>query len=172
MADPESQNSQNPQISPPASEPSMHTMSAEESKQELKDAIRGSNEVLATATTTLTAFPDTLTVDRAKLTIAKRTFFRSAEVMSMRIEDILNVTTTVGPVFGNIKIISRVMNHDQDATVGRFWRKDAQRLKRITQGYIIARQRNIDCSSLGTEELASMLDKLGQDDHPNIPPEM
>ena len=172
MPEQEEQTPTTHQFSPPASESSTKSLTSEESKQELKDAIKGSNEVLATATTTLTLFPDTLTVDRAKLTIAKRSFFRTAEIMSMRIEDILNVTTTVGPLFGNIKIISRVMNRDQDATVGRFWRKDAQRLKRITQGYVIALQRNIDCSSLGTRELASMLDKLGQDDHPSMPAEM
>lgn len=168
MTDQEKQ-PESPQISPPVSDSGARTMTAEESKQELQEAIKGSNEVLATATTTLTMFPDTITVDRAKLTIAKRSFFRSAEVMSMRIEDILNVTATVGPVFGNIKILSRVINNNQDYTVGRFWRQDAERIKRITQGYIIALQRNIDCSALGTKELAAMLNKLGQDNHPSVP---
>jgi hypothetical protein len=151
------------QMSPPVPE----SKSAEASIKELKEAIRGSNEVLAQATTVLTLFPDVLTVDRAKLTITKRNFFRSAEVMSMRIEDILNVTTTVGPLFGNVKIASRVMNEDQDSTIGRFWRRDAERIKRITQGYVIALQREIDCSALGTRELAHMLERLGADEHPS-----
>lgn len=161
-----------PQTSPPVDDIQPRVMTPEESKKELKAAIRGSNEVLATATTTFTLFPDTLTVDRAKLTIAKRSFFRVAEVMSMRIEDILNVTTMVGPFFGNIKIVSRVLNSEQAYTVGRFWRGDAERTKRITQGYVIALQRNIDCSTLPTKELVDMLDKLGQDNHPSMPPDM
>ncbi len=155
-----------PQTSPPVADTQPRVMTPEESKEELKAAIQGSNEVLATATTVLTLIPDTFTVDRAKLTVAKRTFFRTAEVMSMRIEDVLNVTSTVGPLFGTVKIVSRVLNNEQSTTIGRFWRSDAMRLKRITQGYIIALQRDIDCSSLGTKELAQMLDELGQDDHP------
>ncbi len=156
----------NPQLSPPASETGARTLTPQESKQELREAIKGSNQVLVSATAALSLFPDTLTVDRAKLTITKRTFFRTAEVMSMRIEDILNVTATVGPFLGTVKIVSRVMNDEQAATVGPFWRHDAVRAKRITQGYIIALQRGIDCSALGTRELADMLDKLGQDTHP------
>jgi hypothetical protein len=156
-----------PQFSPPATDTGTRSMTPQESKQELRDAIKGSNQVLVTATTALALFSDTLTVDRAKLTITKRTFFRSAEVMSIRIEDILNVTATVGPFLGTIRIVSRVINNDQSYTIGPFWRRDALHAKRITQGYIIALQRGIDCSALGTRELANMLDKLGQDDHPS-----
>lgn len=151
------------QISPPVPE----SKSAEETRKELHDAIKGSNQVLAKATTALALFPDTMTVDRAKVTITKRSFFRAAEVMSMRIEDILNVRATLGPLFGYVKIASRVMNKDQDSTIGRFWRRDAERLKRITQGYVIALQREIDCSSLETKELAQMLERLGADEHPS-----
>lgn len=150
------------QISPPVPE----SKDAEESKRELREAIKGSNQVLASATTAMALFADTLTVDRAKVTITKRSFFRSAEIMSMRIEDILNVTTTLGPLLGNVKISSRVMNEDQDSLVGKFWRHDAIKLKRIIQGYVIALQREIDCSALETKELARMLEKLGTDEHP------
>lgn len=142
-----------------------HRATHEESKKELLQAIEGSTDVLATATTTLTFFPDTLTLDRAKVTVAKRTFFRAAEVVSMRIEDILNVTATVGPLFGTVKVISRVLNPEKPYVIGKFWREDAIRLKRIIQGYVIALQRQIDCSVMPTRELTLMLDKLGEDEH-------
>lgn len=153
-----------PQASPPVPEQEHRKASPEETKQELQDAIRGSNEVLASCTTVLTLFPDTLTVDRAKLTITRRSFFSTAEVISMRIEDISNVTVSVGPFFGNVKIVSRVMNA-QTVTVGRFRRDEAIHLKRIAQGYVIALQREIDCSSLPRDELVRMLDQLGEDEH-------
>jgi len=156
-----------PQVSPPAGESSSRNMSAEETKQELEEAIRGSNEVLASATTVLALFPDTMIVDRAKVTIIKRNFYRMADIMSMRIEDVLNATCTVGPFLGTVSVTSRVLNEDQTSTIGRFWRADAKRLKRVIQGYVIALQRNIDCSSLETKELAEMLEKLGADNHPN-----
>ncbi len=91
--------------------PPRHASESEiqETKQELKQAIHGSHEVLATATTVFpfTLFPDTVTLDRAKLNITKRSFVSTAEVMSIRIEDILNVTASVGPVFGSLHIVSR-----------------------------------------------------------------
>ena len=166
MADQEEQQP-TPQVSPPAGESSSRSMSAEETKQELEEAIRGSNEVLASATTVLALFPDTMIVDRAKVTIIKRNFYRMADIMSMRIEDVLNATCTVGPFLGTVSVTSRVLNEDQTSTIGRFWRADAKRLKRVIQGYVIALQRNIDCSSLETKELAEMLEKLGADNHPN-----
>lgn len=146
---------------PPAPTPLTH----EETKQVLKAAIWDSNEVLAEATTVLTIFTDTMCIDRTMLTVTKRSFFKSAEVMSIRIEDVLNVTATVGPFFGSIKIVSRVLNTEKPFHIGLFWRKDAMRMKRILQGYVIALQGKIDCSSLSTHELANMLDKLGEDVH-------
>lgn len=157
-----------PQYSPPRAETSSRTMSADESRQELKQAIRGSNQVLASAHTVLQLFPDVMIIDRAKVTVTKRQFFRTAEVMSVRVEDVLNATCTVGPLFGSVTVISRIMNADQSTTVGRFLRDDAKRLKRVLQGYIIALERNIDCSSLETHELAGMLERLGADNHPNV----
>ncbi len=155
-----------PQVSPPAPEQPTRTMTAVESKQELQQAILGSNQVLFSASTVLAIFPDTMTIDRAKVTITKRSFYRMANVMSMRIEDVLNATCTVGPIFGTVTIVSRVMNEDQTSSIGRFWRADAKRLKRIVQGYVIALQRNIDCSQLDTRELSAMLAQLGADNHP------
>ena len=139
----------------------------EDPKQELENAIKGSHQVLVSATTVfpLTIFPDTLIVDRAKLTITRRSFFDVAEVMSIRIEDVLNVTAQVGPLFGSVKITSRIFNIEKPYRVNYFWREDALKIKRITQGYIIALQKEIDCSALSTRELAAMLDELGKDDH-------
>jgi hypothetical protein len=154
------------QTSPPAQQMGvLRTMTPEESRRELRQAIQGSKEVLANATTVLSIFPDTLTVDRAKLTITKRSFIRSAEIASIRIEDILNVTATLGPIFGSVKIVSRVLNSERPYRAGPFWRHDAIRIKHVTQGYVIALQRKIDCSSLPVKELAGMLEKLGHDDH-------
>jgi hypothetical protein len=157
-----------PQVSPPVIDSTPRTMTAEQSKQELEQAIIGSNQILAQSTTVLVPFPDTMTIDRAKITVTKRSFFRTAEVMSIRIEDVLNVACSVGLLFGSITLISRVMNSDQTVSVGHFWRHDAQRLKWIGQGYVIALQRNIDCSALEAGELAAMLEKLGADNHPTV----
>jgi hypothetical protein len=136
-------------------------------EQKLEKAIKASNQVLISTSTVfpLTLFPDTMTIDRAKLTITRRQFFQSSEIMSIRLEDILNVTATTGPFFGSLKITSRVMNNEKPFVVSNFWRDDALRLKRILQGYVIAVQKKIDCSALSSNELREMLDRLGEDDH-------
>lgn len=136
----------------------------DDSVLELTQTINSSHEILATATTVFpfTLFPDTVTLDRAKLTIARREFFAVAEVMSIRIEDILNVTADVGPFLGSLKVYTRFFNNDKPYAISFLQRKDALKIKRILQGYIIALQKNIDCSTLATPELAKMLDDLGR----------
>ncbi len=136
----------------------------DESALELAQTINSSHEILVTATTVFpfTLFPDTVTLDRAKLTIAHREFFWTSEVMSIRIEDILNVTADVGPFFGSLKIFTRFFSTDKPYTVSFLHRRDALKIKRILQGYVIALQKNIDCSTLPTPELANMLDDLGR----------
>jgi hypothetical protein len=144
------------------------TTSKDSPQQELRSAIRDSNEILIKATTVFpfTLFPDTITVDRAKITVKRQLFFRTGEVVSIRIEDVLNVSATLGPIFGSIKIRSRVFSNEKPYVVDRFWRNDVLQLKRIIQGYIIALQREIDCESLPTSYLARLLFELGKDEHP------
>lgn len=151
---------QNPPPYPPAPLP----MTPAQSVQELKRAVGSAHEILLSATTVFpfTLFPDTLTLDREKLTISHRLFFRVAEVISIRIEDILNVTADVGPFFGSVKVSTRFFDAQKPYHINYLWRHDALHIKRVTQGYIIALQKGIDCSSLPPKELADMLDKLGQ----------
>lgn len=132
-------------------------------RKELQQAIGHANEILATAQTVFpfTLFPDTITIDRGKLTISHRNFFRVAEVTSIRIEDILNTTANVGPVFGSLKIATRFFGTDKDYEINYLHRSDALKIKQILQGYIIALQKKIDCSVLPTAELAKLLTELG-----------
>lgn len=134
-------------------------------KERLQKAIGGAHEVLVTATTVFpfTLFPDTITIDRTKLSVAHRVFFRVAEVMTLRVEDILNVTANVGPFFGSLIISTRFFDKEKEPyKINYLTRADALKIKRIMQGYIIAMRQKIDCSALSTVELARMLDQLGQ----------
>lgn len=133
--------------------------------RQLTKAIGDAQEVLATATTVFpfTLFPDTVMLDRTKLTVTHRSFFGIAEVASIRIEDILNVTANVGPFFGSLMVTTRFFDTQQKPyVVNWLWRSDAVKMKRVLQGYILATQRKIDCSALNTHELAAMLDELGR----------
>lgn len=138
-------------------------------RQKLAKVIGDSQDVLVRASTVFprTLFPDTLTVDRTKLTVTHRNFLHAGEVLSIRIEDILNVAAQVGPIFGSVKIATRFFDNAKPYEVNHFWRSDALKIKRIVQGYLIARQQEVDCSKMSTEELAKMLDELGKVDKPD-----
>lgn len=131
----------------------------------LKKIVRQSHEVLASANTVfpLTMFPDTVIVDRTKVTITRRNFFWSSDVMSIRIEDVLNVSASVGPLFGSLTVASRVMSTIDHFKINYFWRNDAMHLKHIIQGYVIAQHNNLETAHLSREELIKTLKELGHD---------
>lgn len=131
---------------------------------ELKKVIIHSHEMIAGAETVLPfLFTDSITLDRAKITITKRNFFFSADVTSIRIEDVLNVAVSVGPILGSMTVSSRVMNSVDHYDIGRFWRKDAIRIKKIIQGYQLARQNGVETDHLSCEELAKTLFEIDPD---------
>jgi hypothetical protein len=128
----------------------------------LKETVKKTHEVLASVQT-VAIFPDKVIVDRTKITIIKRSFFWSADVISIQIEDILNVSSSVGPLFGSLTIASRVMSTTDHFQINFLWRRDAMYLKRIIQGYVSARQNHIAVDQLEGEELLEMLHELGHD---------
>ncbi|MEK7153621.1 MAG: hypothetical protein AAB834_06735 [Patescibacteria group bacterium] len=151
-------------LSPGPSEPNNPKYEKYEAERQLVQAISGSSEILAKATTVFPfmLFPDDVTIDRTQVTIAHRSFFRIGEVNSIRIEDILNVNANVGPFFGSLQIYTRFFNTKKPLIVNWLWRNDALRIKRILQGYLIAIKKGIDCTALSTKELSADLDELGK----------
>ena len=138
----------------------------EKDRNEMRTVVRKSHEVLASARTVIlpmNLFPDTITVDRTKITITKRTFFWSAQVISLRVEDILNVSCSVGPLFGSITVSTRVMNSTDHFEINYFWRRDALYIKQLIQGYYIAQHNQIETKGLSRSELIEALLELGSD---------
>lgn len=132
---------------------------------DLKKIVAQSHEILMSANTVFpfTLFPDTITVDRTKITITRRDFFWSSDVMSIRIEDVLNVAANTGPLFGSLTVASRVMSTVDHFKINLFWRSDAIRLKHMIQGYVIAQHNKIDTAHLSKRELIDTLIELGHD---------
>lgn len=129
----------------------------------LSEAIGHSQDTIFSATTVFpfNLFPDTVTVDREKVTIVNRTFFRTAEIVSLRIDDVLNIMADVGPFFGAVKIQTRFFDA-ASYSIKFLRRQDALKLKRILQGYVIASQKGLDCDAFTAEELETLLDEIGQ----------
>lgn len=106
-------------------------------------------------------FPDTVVVDREKLTIANRAFFQTAKITSVPIRDILSIEADVGPFFGSVHLTSRYF-FTNPHTVNYLRRKDTLKLQRLLQGYIIAHEQKLDCSPLETQKLVALLEDLGR----------
>lgn len=134
-----------------------------DAEQSLRQAVQKAREVLVTAST-LSIPKNTLTLSRAKLVAEKRSGIQGVDVMSVRIEDVLNVNGSVGPLVGSINIATKFTKPGEPLIIGPFRRKDTIRLKRIIQGYIIALQDKIDVNAIPTDELIKLLYGLGDDD--------
>lgn len=136
-----------------------------ETRRKVKEIVGQAHEPIFKATTVFpfTLFPDTVIIDRTKLTVTHRVFFRVAEIIGIKIEDILNVTPNVGPFFGSILIHTRFFDPAKPYAVNYLKREDALKIERIMHGYSIALEKNIDCSAIETKELAKMLDRLGRE---------
>jgi len=131
---------------------------------ELKKLVTKSHEVLASARTVfpMRLFPHIIVLDRTKITITRRDFL-SADIMSIQIEDVLNVAASVGPLFGSLTIASRVMSSVDHFTVNYLWRNDAMHIKRMIQGYVAAKNSGMDLSKLSRQEMVEALHELGHD---------
>ncbi len=133
--------------------------------KEIQKYVEESKVVLFEASTVfpLTLFKSTVIVDKTKVTIIQRTFFFTANVISLRIEDILSVTNSVGPFFGGIRVTTRVISSVDHFDINNFWRKDAIKLKHIIQGYIIAMHKDKNVGQLPKNKLLPILENLGHD---------
>jgi len=133
--------------------------------ENLKKQVKKSHEILAAARTVwpVTLFPDSIVVDRTKVNIIKRDFFWTSNTISFQVEDILNVSCSIGPMFGSLTIASRVMSTVDHFQINYLWRNDATFLKHLIQGHIIAKNNKLETDKLSKKEMIDTLCELGID---------
>jgi hypothetical protein len=133
-----------------------------DSLTELKAAEANSHDLLYKAETVFpfTLFPDTVTVDREKITIVNRTFFKVAQINSTQISDIQSIEADVGPFFGSIHITSKFFINNP-RSLKMLTRKDAVSIQRLVQGMIITKAKDIESSDIDKEKLVDVLTSLG-----------
>lgn len=109
-------------------------------------------------------FSDTLKIDMQKLTVVHNEFFRTSHTASIQLQDIMNVQSDLGPLFGSMTITSKhYLNNTQ--TLKYLKRKDVIKAQRLIQGFMIAHRANIDTENIDTEKLILLLNELGQENH-------
>lgn len=144
----------------------------DDEKNKLEEVAEESHSVLAKARTVFpfTLFPDTITIDRHKLTIVHRAFFEIEQTAAVPIENIKNVEANHGPFFGSLTVTSdHFVNNTQ--TLNYLRRSDAETIQKLVQGAIVAFKESIDISGIPTKKLHELLIDLGEghlsdnDDH-------
>ncbi len=132
-------------------------------EEKLVDVTVGSHDIIFAAKTVFpfVLFPDSISMDRQQLTIVHRSFFSTANTISVRIEDVLNVESNVGPFFGSIHIFSKFFTNDIKS-IGFLTRANTLKIQSLIQGYMIAHHRKIDCSTVEKNQLIILLNDLGQ----------
>lgn len=157
-----------PFVRPGDTEAAESERSEDDHKEKLEEAVRKSNEILAEATTVFpfTLFPDTITLDRKKLVLTQRSFFLTSKVLTIQIEEILNVAVNAGPFFGSLHIAIRGLTSEDHFDISFLWRKDAIHLKHMIEGCIIAMKEKIKIERMPREELIRKLVQLGSDTNP------
>jgi hypothetical protein len=83
-------------------------------------------------------------------------------VVAMRVEDILNITTNLGPIFGYIRVYTCFFDTEKPYEVHYFWRNDALKIKQLVSGHIIAVQKKLDLAPLTKEQTCHLLTELGK----------
>jgi hypothetical protein len=129
----------------------------------LHEAVKKSQRHLikATAVFPFDLFPDTITIDRQKLTIVHRTFFFIQQTISVQLADVKNVEANLGPFFGSLTITSQHFKNNVQH-INFLPRRDVVQVQHILQGIIVANNRKIDISKVDHDKLQVMLKELGE----------
>jgi hypothetical protein len=107
-------------------------------------------------------FADTLNIDKQKLTVVHNDFLKSSHTTSIRLKDLRNVETVLGPFFGSIILTSQhFLNNTQ--TLNFLKRKDAIYAQRLLQGFMVAHDSSIDTDDIEDTKLLELLIKIGRE---------
>jgi hypothetical protein len=128
----------------------------------LQAVVRESHTILAKARSVFPfqLFPDSVNIDRHKLTIVRRQFFGIEQKVSVPLENVKNIEADLGPFFGSITVTSDLfINNTQ--TVHFLWRDDARKIQKLVQGAVVAQGEGIDLNKIEVIQLQKMLIDLG-----------
>ena len=92
----------------------------------------------------------------------------TSKVLTIHIEDVLNIAANVGPLFGSLTIAIKGLTSEDHFSINFFRRRDVIHLKHIIQGHIMAQHDKVDYRHLERDKLVRALIEMGQDSNPEI----
>lgn len=134
-------------------------------KQKMESLAHASNSILFKATTVFpfNFFPDSIVIDKTKITIINRLFFFNEDIRSYAIEDILNIEVGSSIFFSTLTCLTRYDN--KKAFALRYLKKtDATFAKKLIQGLIIAKREGVHIEELSKDEIMTYGEAIGKGD--------
>ncbi len=134
-----------------------------ENAQKLKDTVNHSTTVLFKLKTAFwfDLFPDEVIIDLNKVDIIYNEFFGSHNIHSILVKDISDVEVQTSPFFSTLKIVDKGY---KDTTVDVRYLKTAEAVKarRIIQGLMVIRDREIDLDQFKEQNILQIIEQLGK----------
>lgn len=141
-----------------------HEEKPDSEAKKLKEAVKDTHRILAESKSVwpFKLFPDTITVDRQKLTIVYKKFFNSHQSVGVPLENVKNIQADIGPMLGSLTITSDLFINNTQTVTG-LPRKDARNIQQLVQGITAALSEGIDLGKIeDTEQLKQLLCRLGE----------
>jgi hypothetical protein len=131
--------------------------------QKLTDLVSDTSQALFVCHTVFPfdLFPDTVTIDRNKITISKHFFFFQRSIQSIIITDLLTIVVEETLLFASLTIVDRLF-HQDTIKVANLKKSDARKIRWLLEGLIIGKKEKIDLTKIPDKELIPKLIEVGK----------
>ncbi len=106
-------------------------------------------------------FPDTITIDRNKVNIISREFFKSAFINSIMIKNLKGAVAETSLFFATLMLIPDGYQQNP-IKIKYLTRKDAFEARRIIQGLMVSHKENVDVSGVPPSDLKDKTSEIGK----------
>lgn len=113
-------------------------------------------------------FPDTISIDTTKVTVAKKQLFATEYITTIPLKDLsdVNVQTALFLATLTLKYMPQAaspgMNQSVEVKIPNLRREDAIKAKNILKGALVAKAEEIDIAKLSPDEIEKVLHKFGE----------
>ena len=105
-------------------------------------------------------FPDEISIEPSQINISVKTFFFTSHLLTIPIKNIADVHLQTTPFFASLKFIDRTFV-ENSFEINFLIIHDAERVRKIVQGLIIASAEDINVDKIDTDTLKEQVEQLG-----------
>ena len=131
-------------------------------EKKLNELVGKSSTILARIRNIIPIFTDEIIIDASKVTIINRPFFFSEHIQAISIKNINDIFIETVPFLATISIMDVGLPKSHMIHVKWFWKKDAEKARRLITGLMETSKENVDLINLDGENLKEKLSELGK----------